>query len=129
MLFIGRKATVEIMFDVYPPWMSLTGRKLPLKIIENVVIIILLSVEQAIDAVLFPFSAKVLLHPGTYLEGVWSKLMTRDGGIWFSLYFLAIEYKFNSSISFFNSFNIDILPVLDRCLLNPMSPTFLNDTT
>ena len=41
-----------------------------IKVIENVAIIILLPVEQAIDRVLFPFSAKVVLHPGIYLERV-----------------------------------------------------------
>ena len=114
------KATVRIRFYYLPPLMRWIGKKLSLKVIASVVVIILLSVRLAIDTVLLPFSAKVLLHPCTYLEGAWLKLMARNGGIWFCSNFFAINYKYNSCTSFFNSYDMHILPVVAWLFLNPM---------
>ena len=47
----------------------------------NVVVIVLLSVDLAIETFFTPFGASVLLQPGTYFDRVSSKLITNGLGI------------------------------------------------
>ena len=52
------------------------------------------------------------LLPGTYLEGVWSKLIISDGWDTISFYFLVNFLKINNSLSFFNDSGIFTISVV-----------------
>ena len=47
----------------------------------NVAVIVLLSVDPATETLLIPLGASVLLQPGTYFDGIWSRFITTDLGI------------------------------------------------
>ena len=57
------------------------GKNLPFIVIVNVAVIVLLSVDPATETLLIPLGASVLLQPGTYFDGVWSRFITTDFGI------------------------------------------------
>ena len=49
---------------------------------ENVAVMLLLSLMSAIGTLLSPFWSTVVDNTCTYFDGVWSKLMVKEGGIW-----------------------------------------------
>ena len=79
---------------------------------ENVTVIICLSVDPAMGTDLQPFFADVLYQPGTNFGGVWSRLMIIEDGILCSLIFCTIPYKQTVSISAFNFSEISPFPVV-----------------
>ena len=65
-----------MLLDVFPPYMICMGKKLPSIVILNVAVMVLLSVDPATETLLTPLGASVLLQPGTYFDGVWSKMIS-----------------------------------------------------
>ena len=54
------------------------GKKWPSRVIENVTVIVRLSVDPSIGTFFYLFATIVLLETGMYFDGVWSKLRTKD---------------------------------------------------
>ena len=57
------------------------GENLLSIVMLNVAVIVLLSVDPATETLLIPLGASVLLQPGTYFDGIWSRFITIDLGI------------------------------------------------
>ena len=49
---------------------------------ENVAVMLLLSLMSATGTLLSPFWSIVFDNTCTYFDGVWSKLIVNEGGIW-----------------------------------------------
>ena len=79
----------------------------------NVAVIVLLSVDRAIETFFTPFEASVLLQPETYFDGVWSKLITNDLGIFLFSIVVTMEWKKVISTSLPTSSEIRTFPVVD----------------
>ena len=56
-------------------------KNIPSIVILNIAVIVLLSVDPVTETLLIPLGASVLLEPGTYFDGVWSRFITIDFGI------------------------------------------------
>ena len=54
------------------------GKNLPSIVILNAAVIVLLYVDPATETLLIPVGASVLLQPGTYFDGIWSRFITID---------------------------------------------------
>ena len=56
---------------VLPPQINCIGKNFPDRVMMKVPVMLLLSVEPAIDTDLEPFFAKVCFPTGIYFKGVW----------------------------------------------------------
>ena len=73
---------------------------------------LLLSLMPAIGTLLSPFWSIVVDNTCTYFDGVWSKLMVKEGGIWCFSTLLTIWCRNFSSFSFWGPTGIFTLPVV-----------------
>ena len=89
------------------------GKKCPSRVIENVTVIIRLSVDHSIGTFFYPFATIVLLETGMYFDGVWSKLRTKDRRIFLTM---LCKYAFSSSLR--RASGIETLPVVVNLLRN-----------
>ena len=68
-------------FVVFRPYMSCTAKNFPLKVIEKVAVMLLLSELPLIATALEFFFARVDRLTGTYFVSVWSMLMIKESGM------------------------------------------------
>lgn len=66
-----------------PPYMSCIGKNVLFRVTLNVVVMVTLSFYPAIEVILLPFSARVLLQSAKNFAGVCCRFITIDAGISF----------------------------------------------
>ena len=83
------------------------GKNFPDKVIMKVPVMLLLSVEPAIDTDLEPFFAMLCLPTGIYFKGVWSRLRMRQDDTLCSSAIVTVMkiHKLSFDFSFLRYFN------------------------
>ena len=74
-----------------PPYMSCIDKNVLFRVTLNVVVMVTLSFHPAIEVILLPFGAKVLLRSTKNFAVVCCRFITIDAGIWFRLIFETTE--------------------------------------
>ena len=86
----------------------------------NVPVMLLLSLEPAIDIYLEPFFAKLCLPTGIYFKGVWLRLRMRQNGTLCSSAIVTMSWRYTSWASFLAPSGISSFLVVDICFTKPI---------